>query len=168
MIDRQGYETITEYLDNEYPISSGNLLLMCDLKTDYLNEQTAEFGEPNSHEAREVQELAAYRIADILDRMENLAGNDILAELGKDTIRKTAEMILARVIVEFRAIERHRNRELDHECESEFCPLADLDNLADHDYDQLNENWTISGSMPMPTQINEQVIRNDEWAGEWE
>ena len=172
MIDRQGYATITEYLDNEYPTSSTALLLMCDLPTDYLNEQTAEFGEPESHEAREVQELTAYRVADILDRLENLAGQEVLNELGKATIKKTAEVILARVILEFRAIARHREQVLDHNCQTEFCPLddSDLDTITNDEWDSYNEIMTRnSGSMPMPTRINEQTIStNEQWEGMWE
>jgi hypothetical protein len=163
MIDRQGYQTITEYLDNEYPSSSGNLLLMCDLQPDYLNQQTAEFGEPESHEAREVKELTAYRVADVFDYLENLAGNDVLNELGKATIKKTAEVIMARVVVEFRAIARHRAGVLDHECESEFCPLAALGEMESDEWEMSDPG--ISGSMP--TQINGQTSSNDEWLGEW-
>lgn len=172
MIDKMGYETITEYLDNEYPTSSGNLLFMTGLETDYLNEQLAEFGEPESHEAREVKELTAYRVADILDRLEFVAGQDVLAQLGRETIRLTAKVILARVILEFRAIARHREQALDHDCQKEFCPLDDtnLDSISDDDWDTYNDLMTRnSGSMPITTRINEQTISTDElWAGEWE
>jgi len=171
MIDRQGYQTITEYLDNEYPTSSNALLLMCDLQTDYLNEQTAEFGEPESHEAREVKELTAYRVADIFDHLENLCGQEVLAELGKATIKKTAEVILARVILEFRAIARHREQALDHNCQTEFCPLdeSNLDNISTDEWDSYNDLMTRnSGSMPITTQINEQAISAEMWNEAWD
>ena len=172
MIDRQGYQTITEYLDNEYPTSSGNLLTMTGLENEYLNQQTAEFGEPESHEAREVKELTAYRVADILDHLENVGGEQVFGDLGREVIKKTAEVILARVVLEFRAIARHREHALDHDCQKEYCPLDDsnLNDITDDEWDNYSDLMNRNtGSMPITTQINEQTIStNDLWAGEWE
>jgi len=172
MIDRQGYQTITEYLENEYPTSSGNLLFMTGLETEYLNQQTAEFGEPESHEAREVKELTAYRVADIFDHLESVGGQEVMGDLGREVIKKTAEVILARVILEFRAIARHREQALDHNCQTEYCPLdeSNLDDISNDEWDSYNDLMSRnSGSMPLTTQINEQAIStNDLWAGEWE
>ena len=170
MIDRMGYKTISEYLDNEYPKSTDDLLTKC-MDIDLINDQTAEFGEPESHEAREVKELTAYRLADILDHLESVCGNEVLGILGRETVAKTAEVILARVVVEFRAIARHRADEIDHNCEAEFCPQADnnIDTLSDEQWDSYNDLLTRnSGSMPITTQINETAINTDEqWESEW-
>ena len=172
MIDREGYQTITEYLENEYPTSSGNLLLMTGLENEYLNQQTAEFGEPESHEAREVKELTAYRVADLLDHLESVAGEQVFGDLGREVIKKTAEVILARVVLEFRAIARHREQALDHNCQKEYCPLdnSDLDDISNDEWDSYNDLMTRNtGIVPLTTQINEQTITTDEmWNERWD
>jgi hypothetical protein len=172
MIDRMGYQTFSEYLDNEYPTSSTNLLILSGIETEYLNEQTAEFGEPESHEVREVKELTAYRLADIYDNLEHYGGVEVFGNLGREVVRTTAEVILARVVLEFRAIGRHRAEVLDHNCQTEFCPLAEsnLDNISTDEWDSYADLMSRNtGIVPITTQINEQTITTNEmWNESWD
>lgn len=114
-------------LDRE-TLAPKNLLIMCGLTNEEIADEVAEF----SHEASErspsqaelVVEATAFRVGEVLDTLTTQIHERALQELGKKLILDLAFMVLQQVVIEQRAVIRHENQELDHNCEQEQCPMA--------------------------------------------
>jgi hypothetical protein len=151
-------------LDREQ-LEPETLLTMCGLTSEEIADEVAEFSQEASErspsQAELVVEATAFRVAEILDTLTTQIHDNALQELGKKLILDLAFMVLQQVCIEQRAVIRHENQELDHNCEQEQCPMAFINFEPTHE--QAHDLMSNSGSS-LATRLDTSAL----WESEWE
>jgi hypothetical protein len=151
-------------LDRE-TLAPETLLIMCGLTRDEIADEVAEFSQEASDrspsQAELVVEATAFRVAEVLDTLTTQIHDNALQELGKKLILDVAFMVLQQVVIEQRAVIRHENQELDHNCQTESCPLAFI--AFEPAHEQAHDLMNNTGITPA-TRLDVASL----WESEWE
>jgi hypothetical protein len=150
-------ELIAVALDREQ-LAPETLLVMCGLTRDEIADELAELTELSKpekpSEAELALELTAFRVAEVLDTISTQVKDEALKELGKKFLLDLVFMTLQQVAMEQKAVVRHENKELDHNCEAESCPMSFIQ------VEPSNASYGIAYSTRLDTA---ELFESDEW-----
>lgn len=151
-------EFICEALDRE-TLQPENLLFMCGIDNDELFDQLAEF-ENYPESLRDVPELTAFRLAIVLDNLTSYCGEIALSQIGKTTIKLIADLALEQVVMEERAVIRHKAKALDHNCQDEKCPLGSMPH---YEFEKPSGELIVPDYQPRTYTIPTAELFESEW-----
>jgi aminoglycoside phosphotransferase family enzyme len=153
-------ESIGVALDREL-LAPETLLVMCGLTAEEIADEIAEFStEKDSKDEisqqEEVLEMTAFRVGEVLDTIRTQISETALVDLGKMFLVNVASLTLTQLVVEQRAIVRHQNQELDHNCQTEQCPFGWVQ------VEPKNDLMTNAGSS-LASRLDTSAMWESEW-----